>query len=98
MNAVHPMQYHLIKAEEAHRLARIERRAMAQSAEKSPGASQHHQPDVIRVQRRSLPRAVGVAMATVALLLAMVAGAALANEPQGNGGGGGGGSTRLSLE
>ena len=101
MNPVQPLTYHVVKAEEAHRLATLERRAMAKSANQpSDGHAghAHHQPDVFRVQRRSmLPRAVGAAIATGALLLAMVGTAALAQE-QNSGGGGGGGSTRLSLE
>lgn len=101
MNAVHPLSYHVVKAEEAHRLALLERRAMAKNAQPADGGHAghtHHLPDVFRVQRRTmLPRAVGAAIATGALLLAMVGSAALAEEQSSNGGGGGG-SARLSLE
>ena len=101
MNAVQPLTYHVVKAEEAHRLARLERRAMAKSAQQTDNghvAHAHHLPDVFRIQRRAMfPRAVGAAIATGALLLAMVGGAALAEE-QGSNGGGGGGSARVSLE
>lgn len=101
MNAVHPLSYHVVKAEEAHRLARLERRAMATSAQPASNGHAghaHHLPDVFRLQQRTmLPRAVGAAIATGALLLAMVGSAAFAQEQNGNGGGGGGGA-RLSLE
>lgn len=96
MNAVHPLTYHVVKAEEAHRLARLERRAMAQSNERAHGTHDEHQPQTVHTHRRwALPRAAGVAIATVALLLSIVAGAALANQPSGGGGGGG---TRILAE
>lgn len=95
MNAAHPLTYHLVKAEEAHRLARLERRARI-SADR-PATHQdvvHHRP-VHDKGRRLVPRAVAVAVTTIALVLGLVAGGALANS---GGGGGGGGATRISLQ
>lgn len=95
MNPVHHSTYHLVKAEQEHRLARIERRANAQAgthtqAEQTPSTSP--------VQRHgTLRRAAGAGLATVILLLGVLVGGTLANEPTGNAGGGGG-AARVSLQ
>ncbi len=95
MNAAHPLTYHVVKAEEAHRMARIERRAQITAAQHSSHEDKGR-PSPAPVQRRSfVPRAVGVALATVALVLSLVAGGVLANSAGGSGGGGG---TRISLQ
>lgn len=95
MNAVHPHTYHVVKAEEAHRLARIERRSMARAGNGETGhpVSPHTAP----VQRRRSLRAASAALATVALMLSILVGGALANEPPA-GGGAGGGAARVSLQ
>lgn len=95
MNAVHPHTFHVVKAEEAHRLALIERRSMARAGngETVQPVSPHTGP----VQRRRSFRAAGAALATVALMLSILVGGALANE-QSTGGGGGGGQTRVTLQ
>ncbi|HSH21915.1 MAG TPA: hypothetical protein VK992_04745 [Candidatus Caenarcaniphilales bacterium] len=92
MNPVHPLNYHLAKAEEAHRLALIERRAMARSGQ----ADNRLTPETPPVQRRmAIPRAVAAAAATVALLLSIVVGSVVANEQSADNGSRGGGSRVL---
>jgi hypothetical protein len=95
MQAVHPLTYHVVKAEEAHRLARLERRALARAGHHEDKTETTPHAHTAPVHRRIAPRAVGVAVATIALVLSLIAGGAIANS---GGGGGGGGGTRISLE
>ena len=75
MQPVHPIQYHVVKAEQAHRIAVIERRRLAS------GSPSHAptEPTVVPVRVRRL----GVAFASLVLALGLVAGAAAANQPSG---------------
>ena len=100
MNAVHPHTYHVVKAEQEHRLARMERRSSAMAANSADTRpDQDHRSDVAPVQRRKSLRTAGAAVATIILTLGVLVGGALANEPAPNGGGGGGGgSSRVSLQ
>jgi hypothetical protein len=96
MNPVHHSTYHLVKAEQEHRLARIERRAMAHAPTKTDAQTPSTSP--VR-HARTLRRAAGAGLATVALLLSVLVGGVLANEQAGNAGsGGGGGAARISLQ
>jgi hypothetical protein len=92
MNAVHPHTYHVVKAEQEHRLARMERRSSAMAATRADSRPDHEQrAQAAPVQRRKTFRAAATAVATIILTLGVLVGGALANEPASNSGGGGGG-------
>jgi hypothetical protein len=83
MNPVHPATYHVVKAEQADRLARIERRAQATSSSHNDVVHHPHTSPVRR--QRSLRRTAGAGLATVARLLTVLVGGALANEQASSG-------------
>jgi hypothetical protein len=98
MNAVHPHTYHVVKAEQEHRLARMERRSSAMAANSADSRSDHEQrTHAAPVQRRKSLRTAAAAVATIILTLGVLVGGALANEPAPNSGGGGG-SSRITLQ
>ena len=98
MNAVHPHTYQVVKAEQEHRLASIERRASAMAATSADSRPDHEQrAQAAPVQRRKTLRTAATAVATIVLTLGVLVGGALANEPAPNSGGGGGGG-RVSLQ
>ena len=98
MNAVHPQTYHVVKAEQEHRLARMERRSSAMAAISDDSRPEHEQrAHVAPVERRKTLRTAATAVATIILTLGVLVGGALANEPAPDSGGGGG-SSRVSLQ